>query len=55
MSQLMHGAHSSLGWLLGGTTLLFFTSMLGWTWWVLSPSQRELMTRAGQMPLEEES
>ncbi|HHO49911.1 MAG TPA: cbb3-type cytochrome c oxidase subunit 3 [Deltaproteobacteria bacterium] len=54
MSQLLHGAESHLGWLMGWTTLLFFSSMIGWTWWAYAPSRRGLMERASQIPFEEE-
>ena len=33
MSQLLHGAHSDLGLLMGITTVVFFSALVGWTIW----------------------
>ncbi len=52
MSQLLHGAHSDLGWLLGGTTVLFFSCMIGWIVWTFAPSRRALMDEASRLPLD---
>jgi cbb3-type cytochrome oxidase subunit 3 len=52
MSQLLHGAESEMGWLMGWTTVLFFSSMVGWTLWAFSPSRREAMDEASRMPLD---
>lgn len=52
MSQLMHGAHSDLGWLMGLTTILFISSMVGWTIWAFSPGRRELMDQASRIPFD---
>ena len=53
MSQLLHGAESNLGWLMGWTTLLFFTSMVGWTLWAYAPSRRAAMDAASRIPLDD--
>lgn len=52
MSQLMHGVHSDLGWLMGLTTLLFISSMVGWTVWAFAPSRRQLMDQASRIPFD---
>lgn len=52
MSQIMHGATSDLGWLMGLTTVMFVTCMVGWTVWTFAPSRRQLMDEASRLPLE---
>jgi len=52
MSQLLHGAQSDLGWMMGLTTLLFIASMVGWTMWAFAPSRRKAMEDAANMPLD---
>jgi cbb3-type cytochrome oxidase subunit 3 len=50
---LREGAQmAQLGWLLGITTVVFFAAMVGWTVWAFSPSQRENMKKAAQLPLD---
>ena len=44
---------TELGWLMGGTTLLFVACFIGWTLWAWSPRNRELMEAAGRIPLDE--
>ncbi|MEN0064736.1 MAG: cbb3-type cytochrome c oxidase subunit 3 [Myxococcota bacterium] len=53
MSQLLHGAHSDLGLLMGLTTVLFFSALVGWTWWAFSPANREKLERASRLPLDD--
>lgn len=52
MSQILHGAHSDLGWLMGTTTVVFFSLMVAWTVWTFAPSRRQLMDEASRLPLE---
>lgn len=52
MSQLLHGAHTDLGWLMGLTTVFFICGMVGWTLWAFAPSRREAMERASRIPFE---
>lgn len=52
MSQILHGAETDLGWMMGWTTLLFVASMVGWTLWAYAPWRRQLMEDAGRIPLE---
>lgn len=42
-----------MGWLLGAMTVVFFVFFLGLIWWVWSPSSRQLMEEAAQMPFTE--
>lgn len=54
MNQVLHeGAEvARLGWLMGCTTILFFTTMVGWTLWAWLPSQREAFAKAAMLPLD---
>lgn len=54
MSQLLHGAHSDMGLLMGLTTLLFFSTLVGWTLWAYAPGNRETIERASRLPFEGE-
>ena len=52
MSQLLHGSHSELGWLMGLTTVLFVSCMVAWTVWAFAPSRRQAMEDASRIPFE---
>lgn len=54
MNTLMReaGASVSMGWLLGGMTILFFATFLYWTWYAYAPSRREFMEEASRLPFE---
>ncbi len=54
MSQLLHGAHSDHGLLMGLTTLLFFSTLVGWTLWAYAPWNREIIEQASRLPLDGE-
>lgn len=46
--------NTSLGWLMGLTTVLFMSAFLGWIAWVYLPSNRAGMEEASRMPLEDD-
>lgn len=54
MNSVLHqGAEvAQMGWLLGLTTLMFLTMMVGWTAWAFAPGRKEMLERAGRIPLE---
>ncbi|MEZ4237247.1 MAG: hypothetical protein R3F59_14065 [Myxococcota bacterium] len=54
MNPVLHaGAETAqMGWLLGWTTVIFIGAMLGWTWWVFSPSRAEMFEEVGRMPID---
>ena len=54
MNPVLHaGAETAqMGWLLGATTVMFLTSMVGWTAWAWWPSRRSIMEDAAWMPLQ---
>lgn len=40
----------SLGWLMGGMTVFFFVSFLGWIWWAYTPRHKKMLERAAMLP-----
>lgn len=54
MSQLLHGAQSDHGLLLGITTVLFFGILVAWTVWAYAPWNREIIDNASRLPFEGE-
>lgn len=46
--------NTSLGWLLGATTVFFIASFAGWVWWVFRPANAATMEAASRMPLEDD-
>jgi cbb3-type cytochrome oxidase subunit 3 len=57
MDPIIEMARQSLtqGWLMGGMTLFFFASFLGWTLWAWWPGNRDTLEAAARMPLDEAS
>ena len=52
MSQLLHGAHTEMGLVMGLTTVLFFSTLVGWTLWAFAPWNREMIDNASRLPLD---
>jgi len=52
MNPLLNEAAASvqMGWLLGGTTIVFIACFLAWVWYAYTPRHKELMEQAAQMP-----
>lgn len=49
----MAAESTSMGWLLGATTVFFTVSFLYWVWWVYRPSARATWEAYGRMPLDD--
>lgn len=46
--------NTSLGWLMGLTTILFLSAFIGWVWWVYRPDHKAALEAAGMIPLLED-
>jgi len=56
MNQVLHaGAETAqMGWMLGVTTVVFLTTMIGWGLWAWWPSRSADMEAASLLPLGDE-
>jgi len=54
VSQLLHGAHSDMGLLMGFTTVLFFGTLVAWTFWAYAPWNRQIIDEASRLPFDGE-
>ncbi len=45
---------TTLGWLLGSMTIVFFSVFCGWAVWAFLPSRKAAMEAAANLPLEGE-
>lgn len=56
MSQLTHAAGEALtlGWVMGLTTLGFFTFFVGWVLYLARPSQSGALHAMAQLPLDDD-
>jgi len=57
VNQVLHAGaeQAQYGWLMGVTTLVFLSTMVGWAAWAWWPSRRAEMEAASLLPLGDES